>query len=223
MSDVPNYRRATNMAYTALRALNVSMLPITIFPAIAQIPNLRVISYSEACDRFRMSWQEYISLNVSERGYICREGKKAIIFYNDRIDPEIIRFTIAHELGHFVLGHMDETSSADKEANCFARNFLCPVPVTDYWELADVGECCDIFDITPPAAQVVLDKKHLDRINTDSGLYQNTVQLLGLPSLTKEAQLKHHSARAMRAFVDFSIEWDDKIGEFHQIPERLHI
>jgi len=170
-----------------------------------------------------MNWEELMRLNVSERGYIYREGKRAIIFYNDRITPEIIRFTIAHELGHYVLGHTVDDSVTDREANCFARNFLCPVPATDYWGIKDVDECCDVFDISPPAAQVVLDKKYLDHINTDVSLYQNTVRLLGLASLTKESQLQHHSARKMRAFLDFDLDWDDEIGAYQQFPVRLHI
>jgi len=223
MISAPDYRKATNMAYRVLCRLGISELPITIFPVINRFPHLRLISYSQCCERHGMSWVELMGLNISDRGYICRKGKRAVIFYNDRINPEIIRFTLAHELGHYVLGHTEDNSVTDREANCFARNFLCPVPATDCWKLKDVSECCDIFDITPPAAQVVLDKKCLDHINTDIGLYQRTAQLLGLPALTKEVQLENHSSRTMRALLDFTLDWNDEIGTYQEFPARLHI
>lgn len=223
MISSPDYHTATNMAYITLCNLHISELPVAMLPVIKKFQNLRLVSYSELCDRHGISWSEFMETNVSERGYICREGNRAVIFYNDRIEPETIRFTLAHEFGHYVLGHTNDNSVTDREANCFARNFLCPVPVTDYWGLKDIDECCDIFDITPPAAQVVLDKKRLDRINTDLALYQDTVQILELPSLTKKAQLSQHSARLMRAVIDFSVDWDAEIGDFRKLPELLHI
>ncbi len=204
MNNIPDYHRATNMAYAVLQALNISTLPVTIFSAIKSFPLLRVVPYSKVCFRYGLSWPDYMRLSVSDRGYICRKGRKAIIYYNDTVDAEITRFTLAHELGHYVLRHTEETTVTDKEANCFARNFLCPVPVTDYFALNDVGDCCDIFYVTPPAAEVVLDKRFVDRKNTDFALYQNMVKLFNLKHLTKEEQIKRFPTRAMRAFSDFT-------------------
>lgn len=145
-------------------------------------------------------------MDVSEKGFIIREkyNTRAFIYYNDKIDPEIIRFTLAHELGHYCLGHNTDDSSTDKEANCFARNFLCPIPVTERFALEDISDCCNIFDVTPPAAEVVLDKRNTDRYYIESTFYSSTYQLFNLDCLTKEAQLRRYSAHTMRAFADFA-------------------
>jgi Zn-dependent peptidase ImmA (M78 family) len=80
------------------------------------------------------------------------------------------RFTIAHELGHWVchvLGRpnpqptycraVDLTASADRtlerEANVFAAELLMPEPVVlSAWaELSDVAACAARFDVSPSA------------------------------------------------------------------------
>lgn len=204
MTNAPDYHKATNKAYAVLVSLRISSLPISTLDIIRRCPRLRVISYTEVCARFGISWDEYMAQNVSERGYICRQGKNAIIYYNDTIDPEIIRFTLAHELGHYLLGHREETSANDKEANCFARNLLCPVPITDYFDLDDVDDCCNIYAVSPPAAEVVLDKRKLDRYHITTPHYNAMVQLFNLEHLAKEAQLNHYPAQTASALLGFT-------------------
>lgn len=49
------------------------------------------------------------------------------IYYNDRIKTvERIRFTLAHELGHIILKHTQESELAEAEADCFAGYLLAP-------------------------------------------------------------------------------------------------
>ena len=43
------------------------------------------------------------------------------IYYNDKKDAGRIRFTILHEIGHFVLGHLQQSDLAESEANFFAK------------------------------------------------------------------------------------------------------
>ena len=56
---------------------------------------------------------------------------KTTIYYNDDgIDRDRIRFTLAHELGHLVLGHPDTDEEAyEHEADIFANYFLAPAPL----------------------------------------------------------------------------------------------
>lgn len=49
------------------------------------------------------------------------------IYYNDKIKSVgRIRFTLAHELGHIVLKHTQESELAETEAHCFAGYLLAP-------------------------------------------------------------------------------------------------
>lgn len=130
--------------------------------------------------------------NVSDRGFIFRDGKYGIICYNDDQDPGTIRFALAHELGHYVLKHTEEEASriTDQEANCFARNFLSPVPVTEQFDLNSINDCCDIFDITPPAAEVVLDKRKLDPHEYGCRDLQKCVSIIRIEVTNKEFPVK---------------------------------
>jgi hypothetical protein len=73
---------------------------------------------------------------------LVRFGDRAIIYVSERlIDPAAIRFAVAHELGHFVLGHRGPTIAnltaregkrtryspeQEAEANAFASELLMP-------------------------------------------------------------------------------------------------
>lgn len=223
MTNTPDYHKATNMAYAVLASLHISSLPVSTLSIIGYCPHLRVIPYTKVCARFGLRWDEYMALNVSERGYICRKGENAIIFYNDTIDLEIIRFTLAHELGHYLLDHTAETSVSDREANCFARNLLCPVPITDHFDLQDIDDCCNLYAVSPPAAKVVLDKRELDRYHITDHHYQTMIQLFDLENITKAEQLNPYSAQTVSAFGDFSAQiYDSTSAPKYRQPHRPH-
>jgi Zn-dependent peptidase ImmA (M78 family) len=89
-------------------------------------------------------------------------SERYIIYYNDTKDNYgLERFTIAHELGHIFLKHHQKLNTNvllrkgvsakqyqefEKEANCFARNFLSPYPLV-----------FSITDITRKNKQTILD------------------------------------------------------------------
>ena len=72
---------------------------------------------------------------ISLDGFTVFKNGKYIIFYNKDVIPKTrIRFTIAHEIGHIVLGHhfFDEQyyknneSEIEKQADIFSGNILLP-------------------------------------------------------------------------------------------------
>jgi hypothetical protein len=111
---------------------------------------------------------------------------KYIIFYNtDRIKRRI-NFSIAHEIGHILLGHLEEfektsiergglTSSEyrvlETEADVFASNFLSPIPFIRKlkWSSNDVFSICNL---TKDASAVRLRtlKSDLNRMNDTNRL-----------------------------------------------------
>lgn len=213
MIDCPDYRRATNRAYTVLNDLHISKYPIEIYHIIDCYMNIRVIPYSLLCIRRGITWNALMNLNVSEKGFIVKRGELFLMFYNDTLDDEIIRFTLAHELGHYSLDHQEDNEATDKEANCFARNILSPVPIRDYLSISEVSECCDAFNISPPAAEVVLDKCNLDRINTDFDVYQEVVKLFALRLFPKKTTFTQATAKSFLPHkVDNPLDWDSVIG-----------
>lgn len=60
-------------------------------------------------------------------------GEEAVIGYNDDRHPNRKRFTVAHEIGHLILGHTQQDYDSDNkniddvEANQFAAELLMPL------------------------------------------------------------------------------------------------
>jgi len=66
-------------------------------------------------------------------GITVKHGGITLILYNDRINNKRrTNFTLAHELGHVLLGHGKSEKVTDAEANEFAAAFLIPAPLLAY-------------------------------------------------------------------------------------------
>lgn len=70
---------------------------------------------------------EDLKLPTTSSGYAIVAKNGPAILYDDRRSEQDIRFTVAHELGHILLGHLDYRQKAgkmpefaEKEADTFA-------------------------------------------------------------------------------------------------------
>lgn len=68
--------------------------------------------------------------------------------------PLRIRFSLAHELGHHILGHKNETRHNEIEANFFAGNLLAPRMAIYYARCQNARDVSFIFQISEEAAQI---------------------------------------------------------------------
>lgn len=87
-------------------------------------------------------------LQNGESGVVKKDNTKAIIYINPAESLERQRFTIAHELGHYVCGHLTDSSEMfrdtsivysrnnydfqEYEANVFAAELLMPKEKIDF-------------------------------------------------------------------------------------------
>lgn len=90
-------------------------------------------------------------------------NSKIEIYYNDKIEPkERLKFTLAHELGHIILGHnldsVNETDEIKKEADMFARIFYCSQAFMIKYKLITISDLISSFGITQGYAEVLLEK-----------------------------------------------------------------
>lgn len=159
MNKFPDYCRATNAAYNILENYAGPYPQIDIFKVISDLPNVFVHTYSEMARKFELTFSQFLDISSSEHGFTVYKplNKSGIIFYNDLKGECTIRFTLAHELGHIILGHIQDDSVARCEADCFARNCLCPVPLRDGFGLSTIEDYCECFNISESMAQVTLD------------------------------------------------------------------
>lgn len=133
----PNYDRAATLAVRTLIELDITSMPIFPWFIIPRCKNTALASYDDLA--------RYNGISSSVAYKIMEPAKDAvtyqltmsdmsayyIIAYNKKIRSiERIRFTLAHELGHRVMGHSEkEKEWEEKEANHFAMHLLFPRPV----------------------------------------------------------------------------------------------
>ena len=171
MNHTPDYRKATNAAYRLL-AKRESLTLTTDVMSIAKelLENCIVITYSQACCLYGYT-VELLS-RVSEFGFSIVHEERRIILYNESASLGCIRFTVAHEIGHAVLGHCNEhDSGAEREANCFARNLLCPLPIICGLNLNDPQEFVHVFNVTEKMALVSLNWIKSDEYYIEEALW----------------------------------------------------
>lgn len=113
-------------------------------------------------------------LSISEDGFSVLRNGVYHIFYNPDMSSTRLNFTIAHEMGHIILGHHRFmkgrilASSADgrileTHANIFARNLLMPITrVKDYLQTKSIGEIAEIFEVSNHMVRVRLEVLELD-------------------------------------------------------------
>ena len=174
MTDYPDYHKATNTAYMELEKYDGSFPRIDIFRIIRQDRNIALITYTEASEKLGCSHNEFAyNIAPSEQGFTIKESSssRSIIFYNNLKDSKTIRFTMAHELGHIRLKHENDDKISDKEANCFARNILCPCQFAVGFHLSTAKEYSDWYGISMPMAEAAIGNFKHDIWNIDENLY----------------------------------------------------
>ena len=156
--DYKNYQTARDFAWRALLQCNIRKLPVKVSYLCKQ-KGYRLYSYTEGIRHikgFRLEEQCTRSDGFSTRFDDCY-----YIFYNPHMPVGRIRFTIAHEIGHIVLGHLNKQgafTSQNREpgpadapeeqmANVFASRLLAPACVLNHVNATtpeQIAAFCDI-------------------------------------------------------------------------------
>ena len=81
------------------------------------------------------SYEKRTGANIpcSADGLTVKTPSMDIILYDDKVASDGRRnWTIAHELGHVLLGHTELSQTSEREADAFAAEFLMPEAVIRY-------------------------------------------------------------------------------------------
>ncbi|MPL99688.1 hypothetical protein SDC9_45908 [bioreactor metagenome] len=144
----PDYQKPIQEALIVLEDSGIGRFPVDLSVIQQQYRKLfEIRSYGSLMRKSKISREECCELLGSEDGASVSDGcGRYILYYNENMTKRRTRFTIAHEFGHIFLGHHDEYGEPilkrggvgkalyerlEKEANCFARNLLCPAYHTD--------------------------------------------------------------------------------------------
>lgn len=140
--DYRRYKVSRDLAWRVLLGEGVTELPVKVVALCRQM-GIKV-SYYDPVD--------------GNDGYCTILLGRPRIFVSRKCSPERQRFTIAHELGHILLGHVGQyklvnrepdpgDNPIEQEANVFASRLLAPACVLwalDAWEPEQIAELCNI-------------------------------------------------------------------------------
>lgn len=167
----PNYNLAERKALEFLKLSNSKELPIKIQQFKKIFKDLEIVKFSVYAKKEGLTIEEVCEGLETEDGLITFNpiNNKYRIMYNDTIENEgRKRWTLAHELGHYALNHLermdvpilrrsetknDKDNPFEKEANCFARNILAPPHVIFHLEEKDPSIIEQICKVSSEAAQ----------------------------------------------------------------------
>jgi Zn-dependent peptidase ImmA (M78 family) len=147
--DYKQYQKSRNMSWEILVKENIKELPVNIV---------------ELCHKLGIAVKYYDKLEQGNDGKCTVINKQPIILVRQECSRQRKRFTIAHELGHILLGHVGkyelvnrEISPTDnpieQEANVFASRLLAPACVLWGLKVKSADEIAQICDISLTAAE----------------------------------------------------------------------
>lgn len=145
-----DYKIARNKAWETLIKCNITSLPINL-AIVARLNNITILKYSDS------------KQNLTGDGFSLNVNNVNVIYYNDKKPKARIRFTLAHELGHCLLGHLkfgktynrnsekdfDGMDIYEMQANVFARDILMPATVLhslDIKSFEDISRICNVSE-----------------------------------------------------------------------------
>ena len=144
--DYAKYKNVRNASWQCLLDCNIRLLPVPI-GSICRIYDIDVID------------DDNNYLNANESGRIVKINSEIAIVVNNTEPKSRCRFSIAHELGHFLLGHLgDDVTQLNRartevkpeletQADMFAARLLAPACVLwglDLHTAEEISETCNI-------------------------------------------------------------------------------
>lgn len=180
MSDIPDYRKAVRLASKILRdSKNIYSFPFKLIPVIEEFTDLQIMSFSTARERGFDP-----KLLSTEDACINELYGVSFLFLNDTMPKSRQKFSLAHELGHVLLGHKLKNHQSDPreetEANVFAAQLLMPEQIIYEFEDrgAELSENLLIgsFDVSKAAALIRLET--LEKIHDNHIIYDHNDKLI---------------------------------------------
>lgn len=203
----PNYIKAEKKAYELLKLNGINKLPIKVKKLAKKFPNLKIKTYTWYANKWGLTIEDVCKLADSDEGccwYIESQGQYMIL-YNDTVENSgRKRWTIAHELGHYMLKHNEITGKAifsrsslsdkeydmfEKEANCFARSLLAPLPVISNLGKITIFDVANICEISMEAANNVI--KFLNK-GKEMGVYYSVRPIKMFSDYIYKMKNKHY-------------------------------
>lgn len=153
-----DYKVARDLAWKVLIECKIKELPVNLANVINHY-GIYLVRYSDS---------GYINRHSSpnEDGFSRLIDSKQVIYYNNFKLTHRVRFTLAHEVGHILLGHLDfgETlhrnaendvsDTREQQANVFARDLLMPATVLHSLNIISADDISNICNVSMKSAEI---------------------------------------------------------------------
>lgn len=146
-----DYKKIIETVYKTIIELEIKQLPIS----VDYITHELRIKQIRNCDLQKPL------LSRNQNGLAVLSKGKFYIIYNEKDDLQERRFTVAHEIGHILLGHLFNTSILsqekeirEQEADIFATFLLAPVCVIQALKLQTPEEIQSVCNTPYQYAQL---------------------------------------------------------------------
>lgn len=164
-NNKPKYEQARTAARKLFKKLGITALPIDLHLILDKL-NIQAFSFTEIQ---KVNPKLVNRLKAKKCDAIVskfQDSKECYIVYDDNALPRRIRFTIAHEIGHIQLQHIDSDEilyrshnskdSIEKEADAFAAEFLRPPILLSLLGIKKTEEISLICGVSEDAARICI-------------------------------------------------------------------
>ncbi len=158
--------------YQKMHTITYPIYPETALPYIRK--NCRILSYQEIAQVASCTVEDIAVLCKSNSGatHLEPESDRYLILYNASMNAGRVRWTIAHEIGHICLGHLETIEEAniaytehreffdqfEGEADLFAWNLLAPLPIMREMGIRSAEETKVVYGLSAQAAALQYDR-----------------------------------------------------------------
>ena len=146
-----DYERIKSVVADLYRHYSVTTIPVDVF-SLARKMGIAIRAYSSYPDLFRLVLRGEAPEDGFKATILDGSHSVTVIFYNDTMSRQRVRFTILHEIGHIALGHKQSSELAEAEANFFAKYAIAPPVLVNYIRPTDYVDVAEAFDISQECA-----------------------------------------------------------------------
>ena len=163
--DISGAKRKAKELYETVHNVNQAMISGNVATDLDQIiKNLNLKVFEIDMDELRKK-NENIGIDETTSGFLTKVDDQYMIYLNKNHSMNRKRFTIAHEIGHLKLNHLEDivyrdsttslgTNENEVKANAFAAELLMPEELVRYAYnlLKSVSKTARVFGVSEVAA-----------------------------------------------------------------------
>ncbi len=135
----------------------INSLPISTEEAAKRL-GIKLVSYKTLTEIYEISLKELYAKSLFGFSFI-EDGRYIIAVNENSCCERRRRFTVAHEIGHCVLGHLSGTENKienERDADRFAGEFLAPTSVLRACGINSAEEIARVCAVSKTSAKICL-------------------------------------------------------------------